>query len=110
MAEEKLYIIELVKQFAKIVSSEFSISRILLYGSYAKDTAHEFSDIDVAVILKDDEKVNKFEATKSLYKAALKINPKIEPRCFFLSETEKAEPASILNEILKTGLVISKML
>ena len=107
MVEERTHIIELLRQFANSISAEFSISKVLLYGSYAKDSANEFSDIDVAVIFNQDENTDKISATKKLYKTALKINPKIEPRCFFYNETINAEPASILNEIIRTGLVIS---
>ncbi len=107
MAEEKSYIIKLIRRFIAIASEDFSIKQVLLYGSYAKGTAREESDIDLAVILNHDNNENKFEITKKLYKTALKIDPKIEPRCFYADELEAAEPASILSEILKTGFVVS---
>jgi predicted nucleotidyltransferase len=37
-----------------IISSVPSVESIFLFGSYAKGTAREQSDIDVAILLKDD--------------------------------------------------------
>lgn len=48
-------IINTVKKYATLVNKEFSVKKIILYGSYANGTQNEHSDIDVAVI------VNKFD-------------------------------------------------
>ena len=40
----------IVKKYAELVKQELNVSSIYLYGSYAKGTYSEDSDIDIAVI------------------------------------------------------------
>lgn len=40
----------LLEKVVTKISTDFDIDEILLYGSYAKGKAHEWSDVDVAVI------------------------------------------------------------
>ncbi len=42
-------LIEKIKQFPEVLT-------IILFGSYAKDTVKELSDIDIAVVVKDPDK------------------------------------------------------
>jgi len=45
---DKGTVISTVEKYASLVTQELSPDAIILYGSYAKGTAHEDSDIDVA--------------------------------------------------------------
>lgn len=74
---------------------------IVLYGSYAKGTAHENSDIDIAVIF--DSIGNDFlEKSHQLFKLRRGIDSRIEP---ILIEQEN-DRSGFCEEILKTGKVI----
>ena len=105
MAEKQHIINDLIPEFFRLISHEYDVNRVILYGSYAKDKADIMSDIDLAVIINSNKK-DRFSITNRLYKLARQIDIRIEPRCFFTDEIENAESASIISEILRTGLVI----
>ncbi|MBM2816151.1 MAG: polymerase beta domain protein region [Ignavibacteria bacterium] len=107
MADEQYIVNELIPDFLRIISKEYPIDRVILYGSYAKGYATKMSDIDIAVILNSDNKKDRYIITNRLYKIAQKIDVRIEPRCFFIDEINNAESASIISEIIKTGHVIN---
>jgi len=47
---------QIVKELKKLLMKEFSdyIDKVVLFGSQALNTAHEYSDYDILVILKKD--------------------------------------------------------
>ena len=91
-----------VKRFAKLVKEQFDISRVVLFGSYANGTAHAYSDIDVALVVKKMDK-GFFEVEPVLWKLRRQIDPLIEP---VLIE-EDNDPAGFLEEITRTGIEIN---
>ncbi len=70
--------IELAKEYANIVSRHFSVKEVILYGSYASNRAHEYSDIDIAVIV-SELNGDFLDAEKKLYKLRREIDLRIEP-------------------------------
>jgi uncharacterized protein len=48
---DKTAAIECVRQYAELVRKHFDVDKVILYGSYSRDTARKDSDIDVAVVL-----------------------------------------------------------
>jgi len=98
---DKEQAVEKVKRYAEAVRQNFPVTKIILYGSYAKKTAKKGSDIDVAVVLR------RFEGDWLLSRAKLfelrwDIDPMIEP---VLLEEEN-DPSGFLADILKTGEII----
>jgi uncharacterized protein len=73
--------------------------KIILFGSYAKGTHNEDSDIDIAVILKDYN--NLIEIQVDLMRLRRKIDSRIEPHPFREKDFEITNP--VVNEILKYG-------
>ena len=71
-----------------------------LFGSYAKDNASEWSDIDVA-ILTDKFIGDSFDFRFLLMKIAREIDVDIEPHPFLVNEFNDDNP--IAAEILRTG-------
>lgn len=43
-------VIEIINGFLKLINSEFPLSGVYLFGSYANGTAREYSDIDLAIV------------------------------------------------------------
>lgn len=94
-------VIDKTKKYAERVVSYMQPKMIVLYGSYAKGTAHEDSDIDIAVIcdsLGDDF----LEKAHQLYKLRRGIDSKIEP----LLIGQENDISGFFEEIMKTGKVI----
>ncbi len=81
------------------------VSQIILYGSYARNRAKEYSDIDIAVVSADFKKLDLFERQEILSKAHHKFNEPIEP--IGLTPEQLKEKKGFVREIVENGVVIS---
>lgn len=90
--------------FYHAIKDDFPIRKVLLYGSHAKGTATADSDIDIAVVVDLPDHSRRVEITSNLFHWAGKINDAIEPKCIFWDEYQHPRPASILAEIVRTGI------
>ncbi len=98
---DKATAIRCVKQYASVVRKNFTVKKIILYGSYVNDVARDDSDIDVAVVFENvDSDFLKLEA--KLFQLRRKIDARIEP--VLLEESN--DKSGFLEEILKTGEII----
>ena len=70
---DKGEIAEKINRFIKSVIPEYNPKKIILYGSYAKGTNDENSDIDIAVIV-DEVEGSFLEQEARLYKIRRNIN------------------------------------
>jgi uncharacterized protein len=95
--------IEIVKKYIEILKSRYDIKSVLLFGSYAKGTNHDNSDIDIAIILKH---VNDILDTQiEFMKLRRQIDLRIEPHPFNFADFNRNNP--VVNEILKYGININ---
>ncbi|MDY7033637.1 MAG: nucleotidyltransferase domain-containing protein [Thermodesulfobacteriota bacterium] len=98
---DKTEAVRCVKKYADIVRQNFDVKKIILFGSYVRDTAQKDSDIDVAVVLNHvDEDFLMSEAR--LFRLRRNIDARIEP--VLLEESN--DKSGFLEEILKTGEII----
>ncbi|MGC9352317.1 MAG: nucleotidyltransferase family protein [Mariniphaga sp.] len=88
-------------QYKMLLSNYFELDKLILFGSFAKDTNSEDSDIDVAVIVK---KLNEdyFADTPLFWKLRRQIDERIEPVIFEKGKDE----SGFLSEIMETGIEI----
>ena len=94
---------KIIQLFANRVESKYKNSKIFLFGSYAKGTNHEESDIDIAVILNDfDDLMN---TQHELMKIRRKIDSRIEPHPFRAADFNESNPLAY--EIMQHGIVIN---
>lgn len=96
---------DLIDRFVKILINEkYNIKYVYLFGSYAKKTNHENSDIDVAIVLADTSD-NIFDEQMNMMRIAGRLEDvRIEPHPVYLEDFEKGTP--FINEIKKTGILI----
>ena len=98
-------VIETVRKYANIIEAHgVHLRTVILYGSFAKGTQHEHSDIDVALVADeftgfafDDCKLFPYMGFKSPYTL---IEAKTYPTKYFL------EGDPFIEEITKTGIKI----
>jgi predicted nucleotidyltransferase len=98
-------VIETVRNYAhEIETRGVRLRTVILYGSFAKGTQHEWSDIDVALVADefsgfypDDHKLFPYFGFKSPY---TRIEAQTYPTDYFL------ESDPFIEEIKKTGIVI----
>lgn len=91
--------IDLAVKYANAVKSKYDFVKIILFGSYAKGTYDEDSDIDIAVILKDYN--NLIDIQVDLMRLRRKIDSRIEPHPFREKDFNITNP--LVSEIIKYG-------
>lgn len=94
---------EIARDYGKLVQEELDVKNIYLYGSYAKGTYTEDSDIDIAVV-GDDFSGDPIKDTLMLMRIRRKIDYRIEPRPFKTCDFNSSNPFS--KEIIETGIMI----
>ena len=96
--------LSIARQYAAVVKTNYDCTQIFLFGSYAKGTNHEESDIDIAVILKEFE--NPMDIQLELMRLRRKIDSRIEPHPFREKDFNLSNP--VVHEILQHGRRIDK--
>lgn len=88
-------LMEMLEEFLIKVEKEFSIDQAILYGSYAKGSATELSDIDLLIVSKDLP----IKSTKGMngYRILSKLD-KIYPSIELIA----SHPVGLNNEITKS--------
>jgi predicted nucleotidyltransferase len=84
----------------RVRQEKLDFSEAWLFGSYAKGNQNENSDIDIAIILKDDEN-HTFETDVKLMVIRKGEETLIEPHAFTREEFNPTIP--IVNQIIKYG-------
>lgn len=79
---------------------------MLLYGSYARNSASPYSDIDVGVVVDLPPKADRIEITAELFHFSRTIDTRIEPYCILWDDYLHCDPASILAEIIRTSVEV----
>ena len=94
-------VIEKLKRYRHLLKQQIKFDQLILFGSYAKDTAHADSDMDVAVIV-DELAIDYFITRPLLWEIRREIDDRIEP---ILLE-KNSDDSGFISEILKNGIVI----
>lgn len=97
---DKEQVIDIVREYKKLVTTTIADAQVYLYGSYSKGTAHADSDIDVAVVvpqIKDDW----LDLSTHLWLLAPQVNYRIEP---VLIDKRNASP--LYEDVMRTGIAV----
>ena len=93
----------LAKEYIEFLkNNNYDVKKAYIFGSYAKDTFNDDSDIDLAIILKNV--TNSFNIQVTFMKLRRKFDTRIEPHPFDEKDFDSANP--LVHEILKTGFKI----
>ena len=96
------FALELVRRYKAVIAPIFdSAMKVMLFGSYAKGHPHEWSDIDVAVIVPKVDKDKWMDTAISLNRATDTISCYIEPILL-----ENGEDSPIYREVMRTGVAV----
>lgn len=98
---DKKEAIEKVKQYKVLLGKHFDLDSVYLFGSYAKDTCSDDSDIDVAVVVKNISG-DYFTVNPLLWKLRRQVDDRIEPILF----DRKNDISGFLDEIKRNGIKI----
>ncbi len=97
--KNKSYVVDIVKEFIEIISKEYSINSVYIFGSYCYGNPTQDSDIDIAVILNESvDEIKDFE----IFRRAQKLNPDLEAVVFSVDEFNR-DLSDIIVEIKQKG-------
>ena len=97
-------IMESIKKYIEKISQYYKIEAVILFGSYAKGTENEDSDIDIAIVLSDFNDI--IEDGAKLIGLTWKIDTRIEPHPI-LSEDYKKVSNPFVREVVDTGIKVA---
>jgi uncharacterized protein len=89
-----------IKYIQELRRNNIPINEAIIFGSYAKGTSKEESDIDVALV-SDSFTGDRFEDRRKLIPFRRKIDNRIEPMPFRPEDFQKG--GILVDEIKKTG-------
>jgi predicted nucleotidyltransferase len=84
------------------LSNKYTVLQAFLFGSFAKGTNHEDSDIDIAVVVANVSDI--IDTQIDMMKIRRKVDLRIEPHPFMLNDFKRDNP--VVNEILTYGIQI----
>jgi len=96
-------ILNSIEKYIKEISKYYKIDIIILFGSYAKGTNNEDSDIDIAVVSNDIK--DRFDDMAKLMSLTWGIDTRIEPHPIRTEEFKENE-TPFIDEVIKTGIEI----
>ena len=97
-------IMESIKKYIEKISQYYKIEAIILFGSYAKGTENEDSDIDIAIISSDFKDL--IEDGAKLIGLTWKIDTRIEPHPITTEDYKKISNPFI-REVVDTGIKVA---
>jgi len=102
--DKRTPIIDKVKEYRTLVSSflPIQIDQYWLYGSYAKGTSNEHSDIDIAMVVNHIDDDVYWDNLPLLWKLTYQVDDRIEP----ILIARDTDCVGFLGEIQRTGILI----
>ena len=97
-------IMQSIQKYLEKISEYYKIEAIILFGSYAKGTEKEDSDIDIAIISSDFKDI--IEDGANLIGFTWKIDTRIEPHPITTEDYENVA-TPFVQEIIDTGIKVA---
>jgi predicted nucleotidyltransferase len=92
----------IVQYYNLHISHKYIILQAFLFGSFAKGTNNDDSDIDIAIVINNVSDI--IDAQIEMMKLRRKVDLRIEPHPFIVSDFNRNDP--LVDEILKHGIKI----
>ena len=100
-------VIELLKKYILLLNREgISVTKAFLFGSYAKDTPSDTSDIDVMIVSDKYDENDDFTIGK-VWQLTRKINTRIEPFFIGIKKFKDDNASPLINMVKSEGIEIA---
>lgn len=95
-----------IENFKKKMQKDFKISKLMLFGSFARGDYKKWSDVDLLIVSKDFKKFKKVQRAAKLYDYWTYKYP-VDFLCYTPEEFNKLKKQiTIVREAVKEGIVI----
>ncbi|MBI4681661.1 MAG: nucleotidyltransferase domain-containing protein [Nitrospirae bacterium] len=91
---------------AELERNKIKVSKIILYGSYARGNPRNYSDIDIAIISPTFKGLRLLAIQEQLSRVLSKYLAVIEPLGYSPEDYKLASPETFLGEIKRSGKVL----
>ncbi len=98
-------LMQIVQKYVSKILENYNVEAIILFGSYAKGTEHENSDIDIAVIT-DDIENDIFDEEVKLMILRKGIDYRIEPHIIRIQDYKEVS-TPFIQEVIETGIKVA---
>jgi len=106
MAKIKTEIRKKIIKFYELIKNIYPVKKIFVFGSHANGTSHKDSDIDLGVVVDLPENTDFIDLNVKMFHYADKIDTSFEPKCISWKDYKSHPSASILSEIIRTGIYV----
>lgn len=104
----KKSIIMTIRNYLKeLIRAGIPVDRAVLFGSYAKETNHDCSDIDLIIISDKYDKAYTREDINLLWRTAARTDNRIEPIPVGSNRWETDDESTIIEVARREGVVIN---
>ena len=93
-----------INKFISEIKKQYNVITIILFGSYAKGTENENSDIDIAIISDDFDDI--YECMANLMGMTWDIDARIEPHPIKKKDFDEVSDYFI-KEVIDTGIKVA---
>jgi predicted nucleotidyltransferase len=106
MALSKDEVIRIVNGFLELARHKHDVRQAYLFGSFAKGTAREYSDVDLAIVLGSINLSEEppFDENFKIFHEAQEYNSLLEVVSFRQEEFDQEDGGSLLKHIKKEGI------
>jgi predicted nucleotidyltransferase len=92
--------LRIAHQYVDNLSNKYEVLQAFVFGSFAKGTNHEDSDIDIAIVIKNASDI--IDTQIDMMKLRRKVDLRIEPHPFKAADFTEENP--VVYEILRSGI------
>lgn len=96
---------DIVLKYVKTICNQYKVEAIILFGSYAKGTEHEDSDIDIAIVI-DEFKDNIVDEEVEFMMMREGIDYRIEPHIIRIDDYKNITNPFV-QEVIETGIKVA---
>ena len=97
-------IMDIVNKYVQVILANYKVKAIILFGSYAKGTNHEDSDIDIAIVSSDFKDI--IDDGAKLIGFTWRIDTRIEPHPITTEDYKKIS-TPFVKEVIDTGIKVA---
>ena len=97
-------ILNIINRYIKEIKKHYNVTAIILFGSYAKGTENEDSDIDIAVISDDFDDI--YDCMAILMGMTWDIDARIEPHPIKKKDYDEVSDYFV-KEVINTGIKVA---
>jgi predicted nucleotidyltransferase len=105
MALSKDEVIKIAIGFLDLIRQKYDVRQAYLFGSFVKGVAKDYSDVDLAIILRsqDVSEESPFDESFKIFHEAQEYNSMLEVVCFGQEEFDQ-DGGSLVRQIKKEGI------